>query len=54
MRLLKKLFTSIIDTVFGLVKWTLIILGVLYLYELGILEWCCNNVIEYLTDIFNK
>ena len=50
MKLIKTLMVCTVEALFGIVKWTLILFGILYLYETGILEGILDWI-DNATDI---
>ncbi len=53
MKLIKTLMVCTVEALFGIVKWTLILFGILYLYETGILEGILDWI-DNATDILIK
>ena len=43
MKLIKILMTSLIDALMGIIKWVLILCGIMYLYEYGVLDIVVND-----------
>ena len=49
MKLIKILMTSLIDALMGIIKCVLILCGIMYLYEYGVLD----GIITYVDNIIN-
>ncbi len=42
MKLIKTLITNLIDTLIGVIKWVLILCGIMYLYEYNVFDSIIN------------